>query len=220
MTRRSQRIVVNALSSRSGGGLTYINNLLGGLQPEHDVEVFVLVAPVQVETINPGHATLIECQWAGRSVVHRFLWERCVLPGVLEGLRADVYYAPGGSLTTRPPPGCGVAVAFRNLLPFSPKHRRLYRFGYTRLRLLVLRYLQARSFSRADLVIAVGSTLEVEPAASVPRSAREHGAVYVIVNQGPTAHDQLADLRIEGDATQALPEAVDRCQRSGPIKAK
>ena len=32
--------------------------------------------------------------------------------------------------------------------------------------------------------------------------------MYVIVNQGPTAHDQLADLRIEGDATQILPEAV------------
>lgn len=62
--------------------------------------------------------------------------------------------------------------------------------------------------SRADLVIAVGSTLEVEPAASVPRSAKEHGAVYVIVNQGPTAHDQLSDLRIEGDATAVLPEAV------------
>ncbi len=74
--------------------------------------------------------------------------------------------------------------------------------------------------SRADLVIAVGSTLEVEPAASVPRSAKENGAVYVIINQGPTAHDQLADLRIEGDATQALPEAVDRCQRPGPIRTR
>ena len=62
--------------------------------------------------------------------------------------------------------------------------------------------------TRADLVISIGSTLEVEPAASVPRSAKEHGAVYVIVNQGPTAHDQLADLRIEGDATVVLPAAV------------
>ena len=79
--------------------------------------------------------------------------------------------------------------------------------------------------SRADLVIAVGSTLEVEPAASVPRSAKEHGAVYVIVNQGPTAHDQLADLRIEGDATQTLPEAVRALRKrltavSGNSKSK
>ena len=69
--------------------------------------------------------------------------------------------------------------------------------------------------SRADLVIAVGSTLEVEPAASVPRSAKEHGAVYVIINQGPTAHDQLSDLRIEGDATAVLPEAVRALREKG-----
>jgi NAD-dependent deacetylase len=62
--------------------------------------------------------------------------------------------------------------------------------------------------SRADLVLAIGSTLEVEPAASVPRSAKEQGAVYIIVNQGPTAQDQLADLRIEGDATTVLPAAL------------
>jgi NAD-dependent SIR2 family protein deacetylase len=39
--------------------------------------------------------------------------------------------------------------------------------------------------------------------------------VYVIVNQGPTAHDQLSDLRIEGDATVVLPEAVRALQEKG-----
>jgi NAD-dependent deacetylase len=62
---------------------------------------------------------------------------------------------------------------------------------------------------RADLVVSVGSTLEVEPAASVPRSAKDSGATYVVINQGPTAHDQLADLRIEGDVTVLLPATVD-----------
>ena len=69
-----------------------------------------------------------------------------------------------------------------------------------------------RAFSqaaRADLVISIGSTLEVEPAASVPLVARQEGAPYVIINQGATAHDGLATLRLEGDATVILPEAVD-----------
>ncbi len=61
----------------------------------------------------------------------------------------------------------------------------------------------------ADLVVSVGSTLEVEPAASVPRSAKDNGASYVIINQGPTAHDQLADLRIEDDVNAFLPATVD-----------
>ena len=62
---------------------------------------------------------------------------------------------------------------------------------------------------RADLVVSVGSTLEVEPAASVPLSAKDNGAFYVIINQGPTAHDQLADLRIEDDVNGFLPATVD-----------
>jgi NAD-dependent deacetylase len=61
----------------------------------------------------------------------------------------------------------------------------------------------------ADLVVSVGSTLEVEPAASVPRSAQDNGATYVVINQGPTAHDQLADLRIEDDLNVLLPATVN-----------
>ena len=62
-----------------------------------------------------------------------------------------------------------------------------------------------RAAGRADLVLAIGSTLEVRPAADVPLRAARHGARYVIVNRGPTAHDALADLRLEGDVTVILP---------------
>ena len=62
--------------------------------------------------------------------------------------------------------------------------------------------------SQADLVMAIGSTLQVEPAASVPLVAARNGAPYVIINRGPTAHDSLAILRLEGDAAELLPEAV------------
>ena len=61
---------------------------------------------------------------------------------------------------------------------------------------------------RSELVIAIGSTLEVEPAASIPRLARQNGAFYAILNRGPTAQDELASLRLEGDATQLLPQLV------------
>jgi hypothetical protein len=36
----------------------------------------------------------------------------------------------------------------------------------------------------------------------------ERGAPYVIVNLGPTDHDEMATLRIEGDVAEVLPEAV------------
>lgn len=64
---------------------------------------------------------------------------------------------------------------------------------------------------RADLVVAVGSTLSVEPASSVPLGAASRGVPYVIINRGPTAHDRSATLRLEGDAAEILPKAVASC---------
>ena len=62
-----------------------------------------------------------------------------------------------------------------------------------------------RAAEDCDLVIAAGSTLSVEPAASVPLAARRAGKPYIIVNKGPTAHDALAEVRLEGDACDILP---------------
>ena len=73
--------------------------------------------------------------------------------------------------------------------------------------------LLARAFGAAevaDLVISLGSTLQVEPAASVPARAAARGVPYLIVNQGPTAHDELATLRLEADLCELLPEVVRR----------
>ncbi len=61
--------------------------------------------------------------------------------------------------------------------------------------------------SRCDLMIAVGSTLVVEPAASIPRMAKSHGARLVIVNRDPTPLDPLADLVLHGEAGALLDRA-------------
>ncbi len=63
---------------------------------------------------------------------------------------------------------------------------------------------------RSDLVVALGSTLVVYPAADIPLLAASRGAPYAIVNQGATEHDThpLVSLRIEGDVTEIVPAAV------------
>ena len=62
----------------------------------------------------------------------------------------------------------------------------------------------------ADLVIALGSTLGVFPAAGIPLMAAKRGIPYVVVNQGPTDQDGLpfVTLRIEGDVQEIFPAAV------------
>lgn len=68
-----------------------------------------------------------------------------------------------------------------------------------------------RSFAaaeKADLVLSLGSTLQVEPAASVPARAARRGIPYVVVNQGPTGHEELATLRLDVDLCELLPAVV------------
>ncbi len=68
---------------------------------------------------------------------------------------------------------------------------------------------RAASASRsADLVLALGSTLSVYPAAAIPLEAAERGAPYVIVNRGPTDHDDYATLKIDEDVETIVPSAI------------
>ncbi|HSU53870.1 MAG TPA: Sir2 family NAD-dependent protein deacetylase [Candidatus Dormibacteraeota bacterium] len=71
----------------------------------------------------------------------------------------------------------------------------------------------------ADLVIALGSTLSVHPAADIPLLAANRGVPYVVINRGETEHDHLPQvtLRLEGDVSELFPPAVEkavqaRCQ--------
>ncbi len=49
---------------------------------------------------------------------------------------------------------------------------------------------------KCDLMLAIGSTLIVEPAASIPRIAKQNGAKLAIVNRDPTPLDSIADVVI------------------------
>lgn len=64
---------------------------------------------------------------------------------------------------------------------------------------------------RADLAISLGSTLAVQPAASIPIAAARRRVPYVIVNRGPTEQDTMPEvtLRLEGDVCEIFPAAVE-----------
>jgi NAD-dependent deacetylase len=75
--------------------------------------------------------------------------------------------------------------------------------------------LEPRDLARADfvarscdLLLAVGSTLSVFPAASVVPVARSVGARIVIVNAAPTAMDDVADVVLRGNIGEVLPALV------------
>jgi NAD-dependent deacetylase len=70
---------------------------------------------------------------------------------------------------------------------------------------------QATEVARScDLVVALGSTLSVYPAASFPLLAAQRGVPYIIINRGPTDHDHESSvsLRLDGSLLEIFPPAV------------
>lgn len=61
---------------------------------------------------------------------------------------------------------------------------------------------------KADVMLVVGSTLRVFPAAELPIVTKRNGGKLVIVNIGETGLDEMADYRIEGKAGEILPVMV------------
>lgn len=57
-----------------------------------------------------------------------------------------------------------------------------------------------RRSTEADLFLVIGSSLVVQPAASMPLAAKRGGARLVIINRDPTPQDDLADLVIHDQA--------------------
>jgi NAD-dependent deacetylase len=62
-----------------------------------------------------------------------------------------------------------------------------------------------RAAQQSDLLLAVGTSLQVYPVAGTVPTAREVGSRVVIVNAEPTAMDALADAVLAGPIGEILP---------------
>jgi len=150
------KIVINALSARRGGAQTYIINLLENLDSCNEMRIFVLAPDSLLLPPNPK-VRRIHANWPTDNPLFRFLWERCLLPGVLKKVGADVLFCPGGLINAVPPDGCRTVTMFRNMIPFDPVQRARYPLGLERMRNLILKRALLRSMIKADLVIFVSN---------------------------------------------------------------
>lgn len=66
---------------------------------------------------------------------------------------------------------------------------------------------------QCDLMLVVGSSLQVYPAADVPEAALAQGAPLVIVNAEPTPLDVAATVVIRGRSGEILPEILREVRR-------
>jgi NAD-dependent deacetylase len=61
----------------------------------------------------------------------------------------------------------------------------------------------------ADLLLCVGSSLEVYPVAGLPELTLAAGGKLALVTQGPTPYDGEAAVRLDGDVVSELEQLVE-----------
>jgi glycosyltransferase involved in cell wall biosynthesis len=149
-------VFIDALSALQGGGQTYLINLFKFIPPSVKTDCrIVALLPHGSESIFQfgSDIEVVSFAFASRGSMFRLIWSELFMPALLKQMKVDVLYCPGGFVSAFGP--WKTAVAFRNMLPFSLEDRRRYPLGYMRTRLAILRWVQARSFKRADLVIFI-----------------------------------------------------------------
>lgn len=72
----------------------------------------------------------------------------------------------------------------------------------------------AKDAARAsDLMIVVGSSLEVAPASDIPILAKRTGAQVAILNLEATSFDSMADVVVRGDVAVILPDVLQELEQ-------
>jgi NAD-dependent deacetylase len=61
---------------------------------------------------------------------------------------------------------------------------------------------------RAEVLVCIGSSLEVHPVASLPLLTQAAGGTVAILTQGPTPLDEIAQVRLHGDVVEELDALV------------
>lgn len=115
---------------------------------------------------------------------------RCMSCGTLWSI-ADFLTAVGPSDTPPPCPVCGGIVKNGTVAFGQPMPQREVQLAFA-------------IAQQTGVMLVVGSTLLVQPAARVPDVARQHGAYLAIINRGETGLDAVADLRSDAPAGPAL----------------
>jgi glycosyltransferase involved in cell wall biosynthesis len=149
------RIMINALSARSGGAQTYLRNVVPFLALRGDIELIILTYKQFSHLYSANNVRVMPLNTDPGNVLARSFWEKFLLPGVLKRERIDIYYAPGGIVACKVPPKCKTAVAFQNMLPFSETETARYTLGYDRVRYWILRIVQSKAFRNADIVVFI-----------------------------------------------------------------
>jgi glycosyltransferase involved in cell wall biosynthesis len=144
---------IDGTNLRRGGGRTHLIELLGAATPKSEGVDRVLIWASQ-DTL----AQIEDRDWLIKrnpsalngGLLRRSLWQRFSLSRAARSEQCDILFVPGGSYAGNFHP---IVTMSRNMLPFEWRELSRYGWTLTTLKLLLLRWTQARSFRRADGVV-------------------------------------------------------------------
>lgn len=147
------RLGIDASNLRSGGGVRHLIELLRAWDAESSgfSEVHLWGGRATLDQIDerPGLTKHHQPQ-LDRGLASRAVWQRFELSRLVRSVRCDLVLVPGGSYAGNFHP---VVAMSRNMLPFEWRELSRYGWSLMSLRLMVLRWVQSRTFRRADGVI-------------------------------------------------------------------
>jgi NAD-dependent deacetylase len=174
-----------------------------------------LVHPAWSAQPNRGHAALVELERAGR--LHALITQNIDELHQFAGNAPERVVEVHGTIRRVVCWGCGERTPMAEVLervrageddPACPRCGGILKsdtisFGQALVPAVIERAMQAAG--EADLLLAVGTTLQVFPVAGAVPVAKKAGARVVIVNDQPTAMDDIADAVIRGSIGDVLP---------------
>jgi NAD-dependent deacetylase len=163
---------------------------------------------------NPAHHALAQLEKWGKL--------RAVVTQNIDGLHQRAgsreVFELHGHLRSATCPNCGSQVAADYVIEHALRDEMAYcRCGHVykpdvvlfdEMLPMGLFWLAEREFATADLIVIVGTSLEVYPASDLPLNGLQKGAKLLIVNKSSTPLDSRADVLIHGDAAAILPAIV------------
>jgi glycosyltransferase involved in cell wall biosynthesis len=142
------RVLVNALHARTGGGVTYLRNMLPRLAADPELDVHLCLHGEQAADMPGGDAVTAHLAACGAGFYTTLIWEQFGLPRLARRIGADVVFSPAnfGPLWAPRP-----VVLLRNALDVGKTEKRIGK----RLYWAVLSLMTTLSLRRAPAAIAV-----------------------------------------------------------------
>ncbi len=148
------RIGIDASSTREGGGIRHLMEILNNVHPDkHKFEVIKVWGNQRTLGKLPNFPWLekIHVPILEKSIFHRVFWWLFLFDGILRK-ECDILLSTGGTFVGRFKPFVAMS---RNMLVFDLKERARYGWSMNRFRLIALNFAQSKTFLNATGIIFI-----------------------------------------------------------------